>query len=170
MGHNQKIRSDEICTAVTPNTVGAAEAIIENGGEAVRLVVVINRNTGEMFDAIITEAAKENHMKLAALIPRQNAHKFAVLSKAEYAELRVKEMHAQAANGGIRYTCEELNSDAKLREAYLRAQLPDDMPDEIKDLIVKTVLDGDEAAVKKAKEQIELQALKAMPRDGMFEA
>lgn len=170
MGSNQKIRSDEICTAVTPNTVGAVEAIIENGGAAVGLVVVINRNTGEMFDAIVTESAKENHMKLAALIPRKTEHKFAVLSKAEYATLRQREMQLQEANGGIRYTCEELKSDAKLREADLRAQLPDDMPDEIKDLIVKTVLDGDEAAVEKAKEQIELQALKAMPRDGMFEA
>lgn len=170
MGDKQEIKSSDVCTAVMPNTVEAVDAIIENDGKAVGLVVVVDRNTGEMFDAIVTQAEEENHMKLAALIPRQNTHEFEVLSKEEYAELRIKEMHVQAENGGIRYTWEELRSDKKLREADLRAQLPDDMPDEIKDLIVKTVLDGDEAAAKKAKEQIELQALKAMPRDGMFEA
>ena len=170
MSNKQEIKNSDVCTAVTPNTVGAVEAIIENNGEAVGLVVVVDRNTGEMFDAIVTQAEKENHMKLAALIPRQNTHEFAVLTKEEYAELRIKEMHVQAANGGIRYTCEELQNDAKLREADLRSQLPDDMPDEIKDIIVKAVLDGDEAAEKKAQKQIELQALKAMPRDRMFKA
>lgn len=110
MSSNQKIRSDEICTAVTPNTVGAVDAIIENGGEAIGLVVVIDHNTGEMFDAIVTQSIKENHMKLAALIPRQDTHEFAMLTKEEYAELRIKEMQSQAANGGIRYTCEELRN------------------------------------------------------------
>ena len=46
MSNKQEIKNSDICTAVMPNTVGAVEAIIENNGEAVGLVVVIDRNTG----------------------------------------------------------------------------------------------------------------------------
>ena len=163
MNEGQKIHVDDICEDVTIHGLNILRTL-QSGKAEPFLVVAIDRETNTLYDAVIFDEGES--AVLAALIPRKTMKTLEILSNREYTKLRPQEREQQQAVDEVRITREEMKNDLNAMRKSIMRQLPSNMPDDAKETVIEYIL----ATMGEEEEAAQLEALRNMPRDGMFEA